>query len=187
MHRASSACASASSHTARVSRRHLRSRRESAVVIARANDDGNLPKLYIPADSMGGESPELKAAKTLRRLFTFVAIRVVQSHIEGAGNDGGFAPQVSQMDGSCACPDYDDLRRAMEEIPLGDGDEWLDAFMGINPNVALRVITARETYMKEFDYLYAQRLAEELIQKGNSQLMKRHAARSFSADVIEDA
>jgi len=35
---------------------------------------------------MGGESPELKAAKTLRRLFTFVAIRVVQGHIEGAGN-----------------------------------------------------------------------------------------------------
>lgn len=39
---------------------------------------------------MGGESPELKAAKTLRRLFTFVAIRVVQGHIEGAGNGAHF-------------------------------------------------------------------------------------------------
>ena len=190
MHRAAPACTSASSHPARVSRhRHRHRHRDSrgaVVVVVRANDDGNLPKLYIPADSMGGESPELKAAKTLRRLFTFVAIRVVQSHIEGAGNDGGFAPQVSQMDGSCASPDYEDLRRAMEEIPLGDGDEWLDAFMGINPNVTLRVITARETYMKEFDYSYAQRLAEEMIEKGNAQLMKRHAARSFSADVIEE-
>ena len=138
-----------------------------------------MPKLYVPGDAMGGESPELKAAKTLRRLFTYVAIRVVQSHIEGAGNDGGFAPQVTGRDGSCLCPDYDDLRSAMEKIPLGDGDEWLDAFMGINPEVCLRIITARETYMREFDYGRARELAEELITKGNAQLMKRHAARSF--------
>ena len=77
------------------------------------------------------------------------------------------------------CPDYEDLRTAMETIPLGDGDEWLDAFMGVNPNVALRVITARETYMKEFDYAYAARLTEEMIEKGNAQLMKRHATRSL--------
>ena len=59
------------------------SSRRARRVVASSSD---LPKLYIPADAMGGESPELKAAKTLRRLFTFVAIRVVQGHIEGAGN-----------------------------------------------------------------------------------------------------
>ena len=43
---------------------------------------------------MGGDSAEQKGAQTLRRLFTFVSIRVVQGHLEGLGNDGGFAPQV---------------------------------------------------------------------------------------------
>lgn len=62
------------------------SRRARRVVAA----SSGLPKLYIPADGMGGESPELKAAKTLRRLFTFVAIRIVQGHIEGAGNGAHF-------------------------------------------------------------------------------------------------
>ena len=115
----------------------------------------SLPKLYVPGDAMGGESAEAKAAKTLRRLFTFVAIRVVQSHLEGAGNDGGFAPQVTGRDGACMCPDYDDLRRAMERVPLGDGDAWLDEFFGTNPEVALRICVCRETYMEEFDYARA--------------------------------
>ena len=192
----------------------MASRRARRVVAA----SSGLPKLYIPADGMGNESPELKAAKTLRRLFTFVAIRVVQGHIEGAGNgahcalyarvraekgpertktdrgtlslslaraDGGFAPQVTGRDGSCLCPDYDDLRRAMEEIPLGDGDSWIDAFMSINSEVALRIIIARETYMNEFDYEYAKRLTEDMIQKGNAQLMKRHATRSLGVSSDE--
>ena len=77
------------------------------------------------------------------------------------------------------CPDYDDLRRAMEEIPLGDGDSWIDEFIGINSAVALRIIIARETYMNEFDYEYAKRLTEDMIRKGNAQLMKRHATRSL--------
>lgn len=149
--------------------------------IVRAADE-SLPKLYVPGDAMGGESPEAKAAQTLRRLFTFVAIRVVQSHLEGAGNDGGFAPQVTGRDGKVMCPDYDDLRNAMEKIPLGDGDEWLDAFMKINSTVALRVIVARETYMRQFDYALAKQYAEDLVNKGNAQLMKRHASRSFSGD-----
>ena len=142
----------------------------------------SLPKLYVPGDAMGGESAEAKAAKTLRRLFTFVAIRVVQSHLEGAGNDGGFAPQVTGRDGTCMCPDYDDLRRAMEGVPLGDGDEWLDAFFGTNPEVALRICACRETYMEEVEYARAKTLVEDMIRKGNAQLMKRHATRSFGLE-----
>jgi hypothetical protein len=144
-----------------------------------------LPKLYVPGDAMGGESAEAKAAKTLRRLFTFVAIRVVQSHLEGAGNDGGFAPQVTGRDGACMCPDYDDLRRAMEDVPLGDGDAWLDEFFGTNPEVALRICVCRETYMEEFDYARAKVLVEDMIRKGNAQLMKRHATRSFEGSEDE--
>ena len=71
------------SHRARPRSPVSSSSRRARRVVASSSD---LPKLYIPADAMGGESPELKAAKTLRRLFTFVAIRVVQGHIEGAGN-----------------------------------------------------------------------------------------------------
>ena len=44
------------------------------------------------------------------------------------------------MEGTVQCPDYDDLRRAMEEVPLGDGDEWLAALLGENPRLALRII-----------------------------------------------
>mmetsp|Transcript_9158 Transcript_9158/g.30179 ORF Transcript_9158/g.30179 Transcript_9158/m.30179 type:complete len:199 (-) Transcript_9158:2-598(-) len=176
---ASTPSSSSSSYAARAARCSRHPRRHPTRIQA-SDDDKNLPKLYIPGDALGGESPELKAAQTLRRLFTHVAIRVVQSHLEGAGNDGGFAPQVTGRDGQVMCPDYDDLRRAMETIPLGDGDEWLDAFMKINSTVALRVIIARETYAKQFDYGLAKTYAEALVEKGNAQLMKRHASRSFS-------
>ena len=176
---ASTPSSSSSSYAAHAARCPRHPRRHPTRIQA-SDDDKNLPKLYIPGDALGGESPELKAAQTLRRLFTHVAIRVVQSHLEGAGNDGGFAPQVTGRDGQVMCPDYDDFRRAMETIPLGDGDEWLDAFMKINSTVALRVIIARETYAKQFDYGLAKTYAEALVEKGNAQLMKRHASRSFS-------
>ena len=176
---ASTPSSSSSSYAAHAARCPRHPRRHPTRIQA-SDDDKNLPKLYIPGDALGGESPELKAAQTLRRLFTHVAIRVVQSHLEGAGNDGGFAPQVTGRDGQVMCPDYDDLRNAMETIPLGDGDEWLDAFMKINSTVELRVIIARETYAKQFDYGSAKTYAEALVEKGNAQLMKRHASRSFS-------
>lgn len=34
--------------------------------------------MFVPADGMNGESPERKGARSLVRLFTFVAIRIVQ-------------------------------------------------------------------------------------------------------------
>ena len=52
-------------------------------------------KLFYDANALGGDSAELKGAQQLKRLFTYVAIRVVQGHIEGIGNDGGFAPQAT--------------------------------------------------------------------------------------------
>ncbi|CAL6377710.1 unnamed protein product [Bathycoccus prasinos] len=80
----------------------LRRKRRSAyenkdmkgVVFAKKREekDKNYPNLYTPQD---GELAERKAARTMKRLFTYVSIRVVQAHLEGQGNDGGFAPQVT--------------------------------------------------------------------------------------------
>ena len=59
-------------------------------------------------------------------------------------NDGGFAPQVTGYDGKVQCPDYNDLRNAMEGIELGDGDSWIREFAKVNPAVTLRILEARK-------------------------------------------
>ena len=87
----------------------------------RDDKDKNYPNLYTPQD---GELAERKAYRTLKRLFRASDTRG-QAHLEGAGNDGGFAPQVTGYDGKVQCPDYNDLRNAMEGIELGDGDSWI--------------------------------------------------------------
>ena len=99
-------------------RDHRRRRRgiSGGVVVASGGDGGE--KLYVPGDAMGGDnSPERAGAATMRRLFTHVAIRIVQGQLEGLGNDGGFAPQATGWDGTVQCPDYADLRHAMEHVP----------------------------------------------------------------------
>ena len=144
--------------------------------------DGGGSKLYVPNLDSGGESAETKGAQMLRRLMTHVAIRVVQGHLEGLGNDGGFAPQASNFDGSCGSPDLADLLWAMENVPLGDGDSWISAFMKKNPVVALRVLEARKAYCEEFDYQQMRSTVGELIDSGNMSLMREHANISFGND-----
>jgi len=139
-------------------------------------------KLYVPAIDSGGESAETKGAQMLRRLMTHVAIRVVQGHLEGAGNDGGFAPQATNFDGTCGSPDLADLLWAMENIPLGDGDAWISAFMKKNPVVATRVLEARKAYCEEFDYDMMRVNTKTLIDSGNVKLMREHADISFTND-----
>ena len=139
-------------------------------------------KLYVPAIDSGGESAETKGAQMLRRLMTHVAIRVVQGHLEGAGNDGGFAPQATNFDGTCGSPDLADLLWAMENIPLGDGDAWISAFMKKNPVVATRVLEARKAYCEEFDYDLMRVNTKTLIDSGNVKLMREHADISFTND-----
>ena len=131
---------------------------------------------------MGGDSAEQKGAETMRRLFTFVAIRIVQGHLEGLGNDGGFAPQATGWDGSVQCPDYQDLRTAMETVPLGNGDEWISAFMKVNPVVALRILEARKAYCEEFDYGMLKECTDDLIMRGNVNLMREHMAMSMDGE-----
>jgi len=136
-------------------------------------------KLFYDANALGGDSAELKGAQQLKRLFTYVAIRVVQGHIEGIGNDGGFAPQATGWDGSSNCPDYDVLRWHMENVPLGDGDEWISALMKENPTVALRILEARKAYAAEFDYRAMRECVDEVIGEGNVRLMQEHMAASL--------
>ena len=136
-------------------------------------------KLFYGANALGGDSAELKGAQQLKRLFTYVAIRVVQGHIEGIGNDGGFAPQATGWDGSSNCPDYDVLRWHMENVPLGDGDEWISALMKENPTVALRILEARKAYAAEFDYRAMRECVDEVIGEGNVRLMQEHMAASL--------
>ena len=139
-------------------------------------------KLFYDANALGGDSAELKGAQTMRRLFTFVAIRVVQGHIEGLGNDGGFAPQATGLDGTSDCPDYDDLRWHMENVELGDGDSWISALMKKNPVVALRVLEARKAYCEEFDYDLLRDCVAEVISEGNVRLMQEHMTLSMATD-----
>ena len=142
----------------------------------REDRDKNYPNLYTPQD---GELAERKAARTLKRLFTYVAIRVVQAHLEGAGNDGGFAPQVTGYDGKVQCPDYNDLRNAMEGIELGDGDSWIREFAKVNPAVTLRILEARKAYCEEFDYDVLESFVDDDIVKANTELMTEIMNRSF--------
>ena len=141
---------------------------------------------FYDANALGGDSAELKGAQQLKRLFTYVAIRVVQGHIEGIGNDGGFAPQATGWDGSSNCPDYDVLRWHMENVPLGDGDEWLSALMKENPTVALRILEARKAYAAEFDYRAMRECVDEVIGEGNVRLMQEHMAASLEGGGKDD-
>ena len=136
------------------------------------------PRMFVPADGMGGERPESKGAAALSRLFTFVAIRIVQAQMEGLGNDGGFAPQATGMSGDVESPGYDALRRAMSETPLGDGDTWIEALMQRDAALALRVMSVREAYTKDFDWALLAGLTQRRVAEGNTRLMRAHVERS---------
>ena len=85
----------------------------------------------------------------LHRLFTYAAILEVQAHLEGAGNDGGFVPQNVGLDGEVEAPPYAKLREAMEQVPLGDGDDFCEEMLKRDPAVGLRVLEVRKAYARE--------------------------------------
>ena len=185
--RCSSSSSSSFSRLTRISRRKtaLKSVVTMRNCIAKKRDDKdkNYPNLYTPQD---GELAERKAARTLKRLFTYVAIRVVQAHLEGAGNDGGFAPQVTGYDGKVQCPDYNDLRNAMEGIELGDGDSWIREFAKVNPAVTLRILEARKAYREEFDYDMLESFVDDDIVKANTELMTEIMNRSLEREAEKE-
>lgn len=147
--------------------------------VARAEADR--PRMFVPADGLGGEGPEAKGAAALSRLFTFVAIRIVQAQLEGLGNDGGFAPQATGASGDVECPSYDTLRSAMADVPLGDGDTWLEALLLRDATLALRVMAVREAYVADFDWALLAAQTQRRVSEGNRRLMRAHVERSAGA------
>jgi hypothetical protein len=142
--------------------------------------------MFVPADGFGGERPETKGAAALSRLFTFVAIRIVQAQLEGLGNDGGFAPQSTGMSGDVESPGYDALRRTMDEVPLGDGDSWIEALMARDSALALRLMSVREAYTKDFDWQLLAGLTEKRVADGNTRLMRAHVERTSAGKPAGD-
>ena len=141
--------------------------------------------MFVPADGFGGERPETKGAAALSRLFTFVAIRIVQAQLEGLGGDGGFAPQATGMKGNVESPSYDALRRTMEEVPLGDGDSWIEALMERDSALALRLMSVREAYALDFDWQLLAGLTARRVADGNTRLMRAHVERTSAGGGAE--
>ena len=128
-------------------------------VVASSSD---LPKLYIPAVRWAGRvqnSRRPRPSVVYSRLSPFASMRTHRGRGERCGEasrarepkrdrpkrqtDGGAlwrlslaqtadSPRSHRSRWELHVPDYDDLRRAMEEIPLGDGDSWIDEFTRIN-------------------------------------------------------
>ncbi|KAK3263207.1 hypothetical protein CYMTET_27980 [Cymbomonas tetramitiformis] len=136
--------------------------------------------MWVPTDD--GESAEQKASKTMQRLFTFVSINIVRAQLEGAGNDGGFIPQATGLNGEVESPDFNDLRNCMEDIPLGDGNEWLEEMLQRNPALALRIMDVRSAYCDDFDWAEAEELSRRMIEKGNASLMIKHIRNTSAMD-----
>ncbi len=75
------------------------------------------------------------------------------------------------MSGDVEAPSYDALRRAMAEVPLGDGDDWLEALMASD---AVRIMSVRAAYAADFDYALLAGLTAKTIEDGNTRLMRKH-------------
>ncbi len=158
---------------ARPAARHRTGALRRPAVLLRAGSD-RTPQ-FVPADGFGGERPETKGAAALSRLFTYAAIRIVQAQLEGLGNDGGFAPQATGAGGDVEAPPYDALRRAMEQIPLGDGDSWLEALLAVDAALAVRIMGVRAAYASDdFDFVALKALTQRRIEEGNTRLMRAH-------------
>lgn len=137
-------------------------------------------KVFVPGEMLGGQKPEARAADSMHRLTTYVAVAIVRAQLEGLGNDGGFAPQATMADGSAGSPDHAILLWALENVELGDGDDFLLAVCEKSPALALRLMEVRSTYAGEFDWQLMQELTRERAAKGNKAVMKKHLQASGS-------
>ncbi len=78
------------------------------------------------------------------------------------------------MSGDVEAPSYAALRRAMADVPLGDGEEWLAALLTQDAALAVRVMGVRAAYAADFDYAILAGLTAQAIERGNAALMRRH-------------
>jgi len=136
--------------------------------------------MHVPADRMGGVSPERKAARVLQRLFTVVSVAICQGQLLGLGNDGDLS--IIPPDG-----DYQVLTDMLEEIPMSDGtgEAWLAHLLSTHPALGLRILEIRKAYAAEFDYSLLKEYAMKESEATNARLM-RDAVRLTSGDLDAD-
>ena len=89
-------------------------------------------KMYAPLE---GHSPERRAAQSLRSFFTFVAVRIVMSQLEGIGRGDLGSYNSEQMTA---------LAAFVAANPIKDGDDWVSRLMAENQMLAVRVMEVRE-------------------------------------------
>ncbi|PNH10283.1 hypothetical protein TSOC_002990 [Tetrabaena socialis] len=136
--------------------------------------------MFIPSDSLGGLSPERKAAVAMRGLFTFVAARVVLAQLQGpAGPTPTGHTSYNQQQ-------YLDLVESLDTPMKGEGgDEWLSALMRKNHALALRLMEVREAYLEEFEWAKVAEMASRETRESNTRLMRASAMASLNATAAE--
>eukprot|EP00878_Enallax_costatus_P023118 GHUV01024579.1.p1 GENE.GHUV01024579.1~~GHUV01024579.1.p1 ORF type:complete len:252 (+),score=93.28 GHUV01024579.1:100-855(+) len=135
--------------------------------------------MYVPSDSFGGVSPERKASEALEKLFTFISAKIILAQLEGSGR-GALAAYNQEQ--------YTTLFSHLQDVPLGDPDQWLEQLMRKDKALALRVMEVRAAYSKEdFEWDQLQRLSVESIKRSNLQLMRKAATASLQATQLSSS
>mmetsp|Transcript_20598 Transcript_20598/g.51885 ORF Transcript_20598/g.51885 Transcript_20598/m.51885 type:complete len:174 (-) Transcript_20598:1046-1567(-) len=145
-----------------------RAPRAAAVKSRSSSGDGGAGKMFVPSDGFGGVSPERKAAEMLRTFHTFVAVRVVMAQLEGSGRGalGSYNAEYYQM-----------LADHLQEVPMKNGDEWLESLMLKNQLLGVRISEVRAAYAEsDFEWEQLRRLALEGTKEANVALMRKTLA-----------
>ena len=131
----------------RVSRRRARSARDGSGRIVAAHGASGDGHFEVPKDAFsdGVWPPEAKAAKSMKLLFTMVALRVVLAQEEGFGNECHDDPSYTET--------YDDLTTFLSKEPLRDGEAWIRKLLR-HPKLncrlaAVRIIEVRDVLLAE--------------------------------------
>jgi len=134
-------------------------------------------KLYVPADALGGDTPENKAAKSLTTLFTYVSVRIIMEQMSGARHRS---------------PMYNRLRDYInDEAPIREGTEWLGTLMRHPDNelrlLALRIMEVRELYLDTtFDWKDLKEAAEIKLKQDNQVLKRQWMTDMMASSMSKD-
>ena len=128
--------------------------------------------MHVPSDSFGGVSPEAKAAEVLRTFFTFAAVKIVLSQLEGIGR-GDL--------GAYNAEGYGTLSKFLRENPLrNDAEGWLTRLMQEDEMIALRICEVRAAYAgKDFEWENLKRLTVDGLSKSNVEVQRTHMASKY--------
>lgn len=172
-----SACFGRAPRARRLSRGRARSARHGSGRIVAAHGAGGDGHYEVPKDAFsdGVWPPEAKAAKSMKLLFTMVALRVVLAQEEGFGNECHDDPSYTET--------YDDLTTFLNKEPLRDGEEWIRKLLR-HPKLncrlaAVRIIEVRDVYARgEFGWGETRNIALESMDECHRKLLAEHLSRS---------